>query len=91
MINMQVFQYSYTTDAEGRGPSHKSIYFKNRRICEHAAKGVSSWGSDGNVYPTIIQIDESETIEEYEKENLERERLNILNKLTPRERELLGV
>lgn len=91
MIKFDTYQYHYTTDEEGRGPSKQSIHFQSRAICEHAAKGASSWGVDGTVFKSQVLIDDSTTIEEYDKNQRELKRINILNKLTAEEKELLGL
>lgn len=79
------------TSEDGRGPSTRIGYFSNFADALKAVKGRSSWGSDGTVNKTTIEIKIYQSYEEFESISVINEYNNVLAKLSPRERQILGL
>jgi hypothetical protein len=87
-FKQKVYATYVTTDER----SGKIIaYFTNEKDAKLAGVGKGWWGSNGSVISKIVEINVYESLEEYDANTREQQRRIALKKLTPLERELLGL
>jgi hypothetical protein len=80
--------YANEDNVEGRGRDKLLAQFTNEAAADEYAKQKGPMGaSDGRVVPMIV----AESVDEVGAVLAEAERRRILDRLTPRERQILGV